>query len=121
LTHLAVLSEALTPFFDMLQAECPGTLLPQLHLFLRLIDICFQIEGLHGADHDERWDGMLVSLLLSSFPSLAVLELDLGVFTKGELESHLVSTPKGQLQVRRPTCQRKEYEQWWGSEEGQEF
>jgi hypothetical protein len=121
LTRLAVSSEALTRFFDMLETECPGSIPPQLHLFLRPIDICFQIEGLHGADQDERWDGMLASLLLSSFPNLAVLELDLGVFTEGELDSRLVSTPKGQLRVRRPTCQRKEYEQWWRSEEGQEF
>jgi hypothetical protein len=121
LTRLAISSEALTRFFDMLEAECPGTLPPQLHLFLRPIDICFQIEGLRGADRDERWDGTLASLLLSSFPNLAVLELDLGVFSEGELESHLVSSPKGQLQVRQPTCQREEYERWWGSEEGQEF
>ncbi|KAJ6552903.1 hypothetical protein B0H19DRAFT_1072404 [Mycena capillaripes] len=121
LTRLAISSEALTRFFDMLEAESPETLPPSLHLFLRPIDICFQIDGLRNTNGDETWDGTLAMLLLSSLPNLAALELDLGVFTEGELESHLVSTPKGQLRVRRPTCQREEYERWWGSEEGQEF
>ncbi|KAJ7430224.1 hypothetical protein B0H11DRAFT_2263984 [Mycena galericulata] len=119
LTRLGIPSEDLSIFILERELETPGTL-PHKILLLRDVDLCFRIDPLEGIPTDET-TGILASLLHSWFPCLTSLDLDLEVYTQDELESHAVDTPLGGFTVVRPTWLRVEYEQWWISEEGQQF
>jgi hypothetical protein len=118
-TRLAISSQDLARFFSRLEEVSPGTL-PLRLCCLREVDLCFRIDDLDYFAPDET-TGALASLLLSYLPSLARLELDLEIFTEAEMESHRVSTTLGEFTLIRPTCLRAEHEQWWRSDEGQEF
>ncbi|KAF8139251.1 hypothetical protein K438DRAFT_1785842 [Mycena galopus ATCC 62051] len=109
LTRLAIPSwDLATPFCAMDEESKGHALTPRLRSF-GLMGLCFQIDNCLEHDPSDEMNGVLANLLFSWFPSLAVLEMDLEMFTRDELESRLVSTVQGQFTVTRPTYCLEQY------------
>ncbi|KAF8171049.1 hypothetical protein K438DRAFT_1773455 [Mycena galopus ATCC 62051] len=109
LTRLAIPSWDLATLFCAIDEASKGhALTPRLRSF-GLKGLCFQIDNCLEHDPSDETNGVLANLLLSWFPSLAVLEMDLEMFTRDELESRLVSTVQGQFTVTRPTYRLEQY------------
>ncbi|KAJ7028879.1 hypothetical protein C8F04DRAFT_1188151 [Mycena alexandri] len=84
---------------------------------LRTVDLSFRLDGVNPGEPSEA----IAAFIHSRLPALTVLELDLGLLARHQLESRWVTTSQGGFTVTRPTHLRVEYEDWLGSDEGLEL